>query len=318
MWCRVLPLKLTGVFSSIHQRATPKAERPTKAPPVGTPSESFVASADRSAMILVAREERGGRTCMPLLLLTAAVLLPAPFASASFASAARAMPAIHEQQLLQRARPLVLLGDTAEETQRGGAGGNLISSGWAAAQRARKEREAEKYRQLAEREAASKAAAADGLAAARKNEQDKRREREAAVASYIDNVDLYRPGGVLRQETSKLTHKGIADSMKNSSPVIAAEDALARAARTCNTLPPAEAVGMLSAVMAEAEKAGVRATAPSLVKARRLLSTLEDAATQVSKGDARDESALDPEEAKKQAALDALFGGGYAAPAEEL
>jgi parvulin-like peptidyl-prolyl isomerase len=77
------------------------------------------------------------------------------------------------------------------------------------------------------------------------------------------------------------------------------------------SLPADEAVALLERRIGEARAAGVRDYSPTLKKSLALLGTLAAAAGSASSDDAQQKS-TDPQ----QAAIDALFGGGYAPPGE--
>ena len=138
-----------------------------------------------------------------------------------------------------------------------------------------------------------------------------KREREAA---YQDNVDLYRPGGVMRPVPGGVTREMLLNSRKNTSPALQAEERVKEAMETVNTMPPVQAAQLLETLVAQAKTSGVGDYSPTLKKAISLKATLELAngsAAEAKKEKTRDSDA-------SQDVFDALFGGGYVIPDDDM
>merc|ERR1711871_1628213 len=106
----------------------------------------------------------------------------------------------------------------------------------------------------------------------------------------MGNVDLYRPGGVLRQPTNTITRERLQEAV--SKDIVG--------------LDAPEAIEVLQRVLAEARAVGVRETSPDFKRAAALLGTLEGSTT------VQEPSEAESDPQKDQ--LDALFGGGYVMP----
>lgn len=179
---------------------------------------------------------------------------------------------------------------------------------WMEAQKKRKEAERQQYRILAERAEAQQREKAEAAAAAAEAGKQAEREAQERIANYQDNVDLYRPGGVMRQPSQGITREMLQNSRKTRSAALDAEERVKDALKTVGELPAAEAVEMLDGLIEEAREAGVRDTTPNMKKALALRGSLQTAA----KG-STDTAKTDPQ----KNAFDALFGGGYAPPGGE-
>ena len=121
---------------------------------------------------------------------------------------------------------------------------SAVRMGWIDAQRRRKEAEQAQYEALAKakQEAdAENARVIEEAQRARAEEESRRNERAAA---YQDNVDLYRPGGVMRQASSGVTREMLANSQKTQSPAMLADEALkaalSKAVTAAQLLAPTE------------------------------------------------------------------------------
>jgi hypothetical protein len=166
-------------------------------------------------------------------------------------------------------------------------------SEWVRKQRMKKELEQEQYRKLAEAQAAEAARKEEERRLKLQREEEARAAREAEQAAFIDEVDLYRPGGVLRQQSPMLTREALENAEKISSPSIDAEAALQAAVKEVGGLPPDAAISRLEATIA-------------------LKSTLEMGAADASAAAADGAEAPESDPLKSQ--MDALFGAGYAVP----
>jgi len=102
------------------------------------------------------------------------------------------------------------------------------------------------------------------------------------------------------------------NSRKTTSPAIAADERVKDAVKEVGTMPPSDAVDLLERVIAEARAVGVRDTSPNLKRALALRGTLATAA-----GSAAAASGVETTDPQK-AAFDALFGGGYSFPDDDL
>jgi hypothetical protein len=185
-------------------------------------------------------------------------------------------------------------------------------SEWVRKQRMKKELEQEQYRKLAEAQAAEAARKEEERRLKLQREEEARAAREAEQAAFIDEVDLYRPGGVLRQQSPMLTREALENAEKISSPSIDAEAALQAAVKEVGGLPPDAAISRLEATIVAAVEAGVFEKAPALRRAIALKSTLEIAAADASAAAADGAEAPESDPLKSQ--MDALFGAGYAVP----
>ena len=176
-----------------------------------------------------------------------------------------------------------------------------IRGGW-------RDDEKAKYEELAAKAEAEKARQASEAAQRERDAAEAERARQATeAASFQDNVDLYRPGGVLRQPTNLLTREALENARKTRSPAIDADERLQKAVKDgVAGLSAAEAVELLQQRIGEARAAGVREGTPNLKRALALLATLESGSDTA----AQDTSVSDP----NRAAFDALFGGGFVEP----
>ena len=147
---------------------------------------------------------------------------------------------------------------------------------------------------------------------ARDKVEREKREREAA---YQDNVDLYRPGGVMRPIKGGVTREMLLNSRKTTSPAIQAEERVKEAMETVNTMPPVEAAKLLENLVAQAKTSGVGDYSPTLKKAISLKATLELASGSAAATKKAKREALDAD--GPQDVFDALFGGGYVIPDDD-
>jgi hypothetical protein len=184
-----------------------------------------------------------------------------------------------------------------------GGGG---SKSWKEAQEKRKAEQAARYQELADR---AEAANAEREAALQRQLEEEKAEKErqaAAAASYQDNVDFYRPGGVMRQPTNFLTREALENSRKTQSPRINAMDALQTVIK--EKTPTAEGLGR---VIDAAVEAGVSDSAPQLRKARALLAALQVAS---SDAPAKDEATGATQDGGLDSKLNQLFVEEYSMP----
>lgn len=150
----------------------------------------------------------------------------------------------------------------------------VMMNSWRERQEKTKAEQAAKYQALADRAEATKAEREAELQRKLAEEQAEKERQAAAAAAYQDNVDFYRPGGVMRQPTNLLTREALQNARKTTSPRIDAMDALQAVIKEKS--PSAEG---LSQVIDAAVAAGVSDTAPQLKKARALLAVLEFASS---------------------------------------
>lgn len=134
-----------------------------------------------------------------------------------------------------------------------------MANSWMEAQKKRKEEERKQYKARAEAAEAEKAAR-EAKAQEERDAAEAEKARQAAkMAEYQDNVDFYRPGGVMRQPTNVLTREALANAQKTSSPAIDADAALQKCVKEdTKELPNAQAIELLNLRIAEARAAGVR------------------------------------------------------------
>ena len=180
---------------------------------------------------------------------------------------------------------------------------------WQEAQK-RKEAERATYEKLAEQAAKNEEQKQLKLKEEQAAQQAKAEQAKAQAASYQDNVDFYRPGGVMRQPTVVLTREGMANARKTTSPAIEADERVQQVVKDVGSMPPGEAVEALKQAIAAALEAGVRENSPTMKKAKALMGTLSTAAAAAA---ADDLEKTDPQ----KDAFDALFGGGYAMPNDD-
>ena len=183
------------------------------------------------------------------------------------------------------------------------------SNKWREAQAKRKEAERKQYEELAARAEAKELERQKELKERAEAEARAEEEQRARMAAYQDNVDLYRPGGVMRQPSLQLTRQMLDDATKTRSPAIDADNRVKDALSEVGTMAPAEAVELLERRIAEAREAGTSPSSPNVKKALALAATLKTGTeTQA------DVKKTDP----KKDAFDALFGSGYAPPDDSL
>ena len=183
---------------------------------------------------------------------------------------------------------------------------SAVRMGWADAQRRRKEAEQAQYEALAQAKQEADAANARAIEDAQKARADEERRRNERAAAYQDNVDLYRPGGVIRRVATGVTREMLANSQKTQSPAMVADEALKAALAKAD-------VEVLAQVIEVARAAGLRESAPNLKKAISLLATLSPSSSTASDAVAAKRGPVDPVDAK----LDAIFSGGYAIPDDD-
>jgi len=164
-----------------------------------------------------------------------------------------------------------------------------------------KEAERQRYRELAKQREAAEAL---GREVAAKAEADRLAKEDAkAQMAFIDGVDFDRPGGVMRNPTTKLTREGIEQWNRSISPLIDAEQRLSAALNDVGK--PGVADDLLSSAVSDAQAAGVSASSPVMKRALGLLKAQETAA------EAAKNAPVDENSWK----LDAIFDG-YAMPDE--
>jgi regulator of replication initiation timing len=167
------------------------------------------------------------------------------------------------------------------------------------------------YLAIAERAAKQEAEKKAKLEADAEVKRREREARDAAAASYQDNVDLYRPGGVMRQQTNFVTREDLKNAQKTSSPAIDATEALDKALKRTD-LDAQATTDLLTQLVEQARAVGVRAESPTMKRALSLMATLSVAAAQEQEQETM--RAQDPQ----QAQMDALFGEGFAIVDEGL
>ena len=136
--------------------------------------------------------------------------------------------------------------------------------------------------------------------AKRRRDPDQRIE----VGDWVDNVDFFRPGGVLRKPPVVLTREAIQKEHDSISPTVGAEQKLSKLLSDSNKMDPAQLRASIQAAVDEARAAGLREDSPPLRRAASLLGVLEQSDGAASAG------ASDP----LAGAMDAIFGEGYAEP----
>ena len=185
---------------------------------------------------------------------------------------------------------------------------------WLQAQEKRKEAERAMYEAAAERAEAQKKAQADAAAAESAATEQAKREAAERAAYYQDNLDLSRPGGVMRPTNAGgvipggVTRGMLQNARKTTSPAILADEKVKEALDSVGSMPAAEAVALLGERLGQARAAGVRETMPNFKKALALMAQLDVAAGGGSGGAAVDAKKSDPQKNE----FDALFGEGYA------
>jgi regulator of replication initiation timing len=167
------------------------------------------------------------------------------------------------------------------------------------------------YLAIAERAAKQEAEKKAKLEADAEVKRREREARDAAAASYQDNVDLYRPGGVMRDQTNFVTREDLKNAQKTSSPAIDATEALDKALKRTD-LDAQATTDLLTQLVEQARAVGVRAESPTMKRALSLMATLSVAAAQEQEQETM--RAQDPQ----QAQMDALFGEGFAIVDEGL
>lgn len=186
----------------------------------------------------------------------------------------------------------------------------VVANSWQEAQKKRKELERKQYEEIAER--AAKAEQEKAAAAAARAEEERAADLAARqrAAAYQDGVDLYRPGGVMRQKPMELTREMMQDSRKTTSPALAADERVKEALQDVSGMPPAEGAALLAERIAEARDAGTNPNSPNVKKARALQTQLETAAA----ASQQDAAIADPQ----KDVFDALFGSGFAPPDDSM
>ena len=106
------------------------------------------------------------------------------------------------------------------------------------------------------------------------------------------------------QPTNGVTREALQNAEKMSSPAIDAEMRLQEAVAQVGGMETKKAIELLDSTIEAAMRAGVYEKAPPLKRAVALRSTLQMASV----------NEPNPEADPNKAALDALFGGGYAIP----
>ena len=167
------------------------------------------------------------------------------------------------------------------------------------------------YEAIAERAEKQKAETAAKLQAEKEAKEKARKEREAKIAYYQDNVDLYRPGGVMRPVPGGVTRDMLQNARKTTSPALRAEERIKEVLEEVGTMPPSEAIELIERAIGEARAVGARDTSPIMKKALQLQGTLMAAAG--GETETQDTATTDPQ----KDAFDALFGGGYAMPNDD-
>lgn len=178
---------------------------------------------------------------------------------------------------------------------------------WSTRQQQRKEEEAKKYEEMARRRTEQEQEQQAAIEAAQKEKVAAEEAKNAELAAYLDNLDMTRPGGVMRQTTNLLTREGIESAQKTSSPTIDADQRLKEAIAEVGNIPGEDAIALLKERIDAARSVGLRETTPNLKRAVGLLGTLETAA------DATVQQAEDPLSAK----MDAIFADGFAMPEDD-
>lgn len=187
---------------------------------------------------------------------------------------------------------------------------SCLQLNWLKAKKEREEREREAFRERMKIEEAAKVEREAKAKLEREAAEEKRRDANKKMQDWQDNVDFYRPGGVLRQPTKQLTKGDLENAQVTRSPVIDAEKRLQDVTARAGTLgSQEEAIALLSEALAAADQARVPATSPQRKAAAALLSAYEQAAS-----DASAPEAEGPPKDKMQATMDAIFSDEYAMP----
>lgn len=191
---------------------------------------------------------------------------------------------------------------SAHVARHGGA--VAMAGGWADAQRRKREEQLAQFEALAKVKAVQDAANAQAVADAQREKEDAIARQNQKIAAYQDNVDLYRPGGVMRQAPLALTREMMANAQKVQSPAMLADEALKEA------LDANADAAALARTLEEARAAGLREGAPNYKKAVALLATLEAGGSL----EAAAQPPSSPMDGSVDSKLDVLFGGGYSIP----
>lgn len=181
--------------------------------------------------------------------------------------------------------------------------------GWADAQRKRKERDAAAYQQqvkAAEAEAEKNAAEA---AAAQRRASEEEEARRAEQARYTDEVDFYRPGGVMKQPTNILTIEGLQRASQSISPAVRAEQALQEVTKKVANMSSEEARQSLRSTLDMGRAAGVDPRSPQFKKAAAVLAALERASEDAGAADVTPNALNDK--------MNAIFSDAYAIPDDD-